>query len=82
MKIKDTHLRAAFHGIEPGWYRSADLLPRFNAWAKEAGKEEVSVKTLGEAISKELACRVKKRGHASVWWIDEPTLTHRNWFQE
>jgi hypothetical protein len=46
------NLREAFAGIAPGAYRSADLLPRYNAWAKSNSHPDITPKTLGEWIKK------------------------------
>lgn len=68
--------------IAPDWYLSADLLPRFNAWRKAQGQDPVTAKVLGQAISANFTTRKRyATGHVVVWYLDEATLTHRNWFK-
>lgn len=81
--ISDTDLQAALKGIEEGWYRSIDLLPRFNTWARSQGRPEVTAKALGEAIRREFKPR-KRSAHrnVAVWYLSDRVLTHRDWFEE
>lgn len=43
-------IRRALSGIQPGWYRSADLLPRYNAWAEQNGRPQTNARLLGIGI--------------------------------
>lgn len=76
-------LASAFQGLEPGWYRTADLLPRYLAWAGKSERPGVTAKVLGEAITRTWpeTPRRKVSGGVSAWWLDEKTLTHRAWFK-
>lgn len=76
-------LASAFQGLEPGWYRTADLLPRYLAWAEKNGKAEVTKKVLGEAITRTWSNTPRRKvfGGVSAWWLDKETLTHRAWFE-
>lgn len=65
-------LRQVLIGIEPGWYRTRDLYPRYVAWAESQGKTPASVKTMGEAIRRELDVeRGVTHGNVSRWYITE-----------
>jgi hypothetical protein len=69
-------LRAAFAGVAPGPYRSVDLLPRYNAWAKANGKPEVTRKALGEAIARTWRPEMRwAHGHVRVFVL---TAEHLN----
>jgi hypothetical protein len=74
---------SALLGLEPGWYRSSALLPRYLVWAKANGKPEITAKTLGEIISRTWPGTARRRiqGGVSAWWLDEATLKHRAWFK-
>lgn len=79
--VVEKDLHDALIGIEPGWYTSSDLLPRYLAWAGQNGKPEVSAKTLGEAIRR--AFDPKRRrvvGNVALWYLDDRVLTHRDWY--
>lgn len=70
------NIRAALQGIEPNWYRSVDLLPRYNAWAAANGEPEVKAKALGEAINREFQPERRwTHGHVAVWHITSDMLT-------
>ncbi len=57
-------------GVQPGWYTSKALLPRYNAWADREGCPRASVKALGEAIKRALnPDSGYAHGHISVWNI-------------
>lgn len=68
-------LHGFLNGLEPGWYKTRDLYPRYAAWAEREGKPQVTVKGLGESIRRELnPNRSYVSGHVSVWHILE-TMT-------
>lgn len=72
-------LRAALAGVPDGWYRSADLLPRYLAWAEREGKPELNAKGLGEAIARELKPEKRAKHHSAIWRIDERNLNGEVW---
>lgn len=74
-------LQAALADVEPGDYTSSDLLPSFNAWAYREGRTQISAKTLGEAIKRELPLeRVGRKKGVTVWHFTREGLACRNWF--
>lgn len=79
--VQGADLGPALTGVEPGWYKTADLLPRYNAWAESNGKPTVTGKTLGEAIRREYGATQSRRAHGNVtmWYLDEKVLAHRDW---
>lgn len=62
-------LDSVLPGLEPGWYRAADLLPRYNSWAKGAGRAEATAKQLGEALYQAGLKRRKAHGNISAYWV-------------
>lgn len=81
MVISWEDLRAALGEMEPGEYRSADLLPTYNAWAERESKPTVDSKTLGEAIARETCLDSRVSHRARVWRLDRAGLECRNWFR-
>lgn len=80
--LTEADLQAAFEGIEPGWYRTADLLPRYAAWAEREGRAPTTTRSLGWAIRTAFQPQARKvHGNVAVWYLDEATLTHRAWFK-
>jgi hypothetical protein len=70
--VSPEDVRAVLVGITPGWYRTADLYPRYAAWAASKGREVASAKTLGEVIRRGL--RLERRtvhGHVAAWHVTE-----------
>ncbi len=73
-------LQAALAEIEPGEYKTAQLLPTYNAWAEREGKPVLDSKTLGEAIARKTCLDSRHgHGHIRVWILDRKGLECRNW---
>ena len=63
-------LEAAFQGVPSGWYTAQSLLPRYNAWAEQEGKEAVTAKTLGDALWRKLDLeRRRAHGNVTAWFL-------------
>jgi hypothetical protein len=70
--VPESDIRAVLKGIEPGWYRTRDLYPRYVAWAERQGKKAASSKSLGESIRRSLALEVSRaHGNVTRWHITE-----------
>jgi hypothetical protein len=68
-------LRLFLTGVTPGWYRTADLYPRYLAWAERSGRAPVTVQRLGVAIRRNLRLdSAYTQGHVKVWNIDSKLL--------
>ena len=75
-------LQAALSGVEPGEYRTAQLLPVYLEWAGRKGRSPIDAKTLGECIWKELCLESRKtHGGANVWILTREGLECRNWYK-
>jgi hypothetical protein len=73
-------LRAALAEVEPGEYRTAQLLPTYNTWAEREGKPTLTTKALGEAIARETCLNSRHgHGHIRLWTVDRKGLECRNW---
>jgi hypothetical protein len=79
-KVSSEDLSEALSGLEPGWYRTSDIHPRYVEWAKRRGKEPAGVKALGESIRRILKPRHKTTKGLSVWYLDHDIVTGRAWF--
>jgi len=76
-------LVAILTGLEPGEYRTRDLLPRANAWLEREGREPVTAKALGEEIRRKLSLERRKIvGNVAAWRITPEALAGRDWFVE
>lgn len=74
-------LRAALEGAE-GEHLSRDLLPKVNTWLECEGRQPVDVKTLGEAIRRELCLESRRYKGSTVWIVTPAALAGRDWFTE
>jgi len=69
-------VKIALQGVEPGDYRTIDLLPRYNAWAKSQGKQSVTSRVLGRAIQRDLSpASWVERGNVKIWRLTTETLS-------
>ena len=76
-------LVAVLTGLEPGEYRTRDLLPRVNAWLEREGRPPVTAKTLGEQIAYRLGLeRRVVKGHVAAWRVTPEAVAGRDWFVE
>lgn len=76
-------LVAILTGLEPGEYRTRDLLPRANSWLERQGRPPVTAKTLGEEIARRLG--LERRivvGHVAAWHVTPEAVAGRDWFVE
>lgn len=62
-------VRAMLQGLEPGWYTSASLLPRYNAWADQNGRSATGAKHLGEALGRMDFPRRKAHGNVRAYGV-------------
>lgn len=70
-------------GLAPGWYTSRDLLPRYNAWAADNGRESITAKTLGESVNRVLRLdRRNVHGNVRAFHVTPEALSGRDWFVE
>lgn len=76
-----TDLQSALAGVEPGEYRTAQLLPMYLEWAEREGREAVDAKTLGECMRKELCLESRKSHGATIWVFTREGLECRNWYK-
>lgn len=67
--VTEEEVRELLAGLEPGWYRARDLLPRYEAQARQAGRRVGDAKKLGEALHRAGLPTRKVHGHASAYEI-------------
>jgi len=69
-------VKIALQGVEPGDYRTIDLLPRYNAWAKSQKKQTVTARVLGRAIQRDLSpASWVERGNVKIWRLTAEKLS-------
>jgi hypothetical protein len=70
--VTEEDIRAFVKGMEPGWYTSRDLHPRYAAWAERESLPVASIKTLGESIRRHVKMDNRHtHGHVKVWFLPE-----------
>lgn len=76
-------LVAILTGLEPGEYRTRDLIPRANAWLERQGRAPVTAKTLGEEIARRLGLKRRNvAGNVAAWHVTPEAVAGRDWFVE
>lgn len=72
-----------FENLPDGWYSTDDLLPKYNAWAEENGREVVGPSEFGGFLGREYkdAHTQKTRGRTSRR-LNGRILNHRDWFRD
>lgn len=75
-------LTAAFRGLEPNWYSTAELHARHVEWAAREGREPESAKTVGESIRRTMRHIERRTGHkgGKLWYVSDRVLAGRDWF--
>jgi hypothetical protein len=68
-------------GLAPGWYRSRDLHPRYLVWAERKGRTPVTIKTLGETISRVMMLdKRRSKGNVVQFRVTPDAVAGRDWF--
>lgn len=68
--LSEADIRSFLAGMKPGYYRTADLYPRYLAWTARENRDPVTAKTLGEVIRRKLTPeRGAAHGHVAAWKI-------------
>jgi len=69
-----THARATVRGLRPGWYRTADLWPRYEALATREGWEMTSRNAFGMALAELSEDRRMVHGHSRAFLLPESVV--------
>lgn len=79
--VTEADIQSALKDLAPGWYKTADLLPTYNAWAKREKRPETTAKILGQALRRDFSAAPTRRAHGNVAvrYLSQDVLQHRAW---
>lgn len=67
-------------GLEPGYYLTRDLYPRYLAWAKKNHRDPVTVLSLGQSISRRVGLGWRRRSSQQMkMWHVTPEGLANDW---
>lgn len=69
LSVTEAEVLSVVKGMEPGPYRTRDIYPRYETWARREGKRVATRQTLGLTLQRMTERLSGSHGHVSVWII-------------